>query len=190
MLISFFSFGQSSYEEISDLDQEERLSGEFDNLVNLFRAGDFEEAIEYADKILENSEDLYWKSIIVFYKGLSYESSGDIKNAITSYTVSLGIAPRVATFNSRAAAYLSIDNYSNALKDVKSAFELINQTTDEKLKEIIGGLDMQASLLTTQIMSSTGLGLDTCEDYRKLVKISSIEDIPEPMVDYHENNCN
>ena len=71
MLISFFSFGQSSYEEISDLDQEERLSGEFDNLVNLFRAGDFEEAIEYADKILENTEDLYWKSLIVFYYSLT-----------------------------------------------------------------------------------------------------------------------
>ncbi len=186
MSISFASFSQGIYEDVGD---QEKLSGEFDNLINLFRAGDFEEAIEYADKILENTEDLYWKSLFVFYKGLSYESSGDIKNAITSYTVSLGIAPRVATFNSRAAAYLSIDNYSNALKDVKSAFELINQTTDEKLKEIIGGVDMQASLLTTQIMSSTGLGLDTCEDYRKLVKISSIDDIPEPMVDYHENNC-
>ena len=186
MSISFASFSQGIYENVGD---QEKLSSEFDNLVNLFRAGDFEEAIEYADKILENTEDLYWKSLFVFYKGLSYESSGDVKNAITSYTVSLGIAPRVATFNSRAAAYLSIDNYSNALKDVKSAFEPINQTPDGKLKEAIGGVDMQASLLTTQIMSSTGLGLDTCEDYRKLVKISSIDDIPETMVDYHENNC-
>ena len=48
MSISFASFSQGIYESVGD---QEKLSSEFDNLVNLFRAGDFEEAIEYADKI-------------------------------------------------------------------------------------------------------------------------------------------
>lgn len=190
MLISFFSFGQSSYEEISDLDQEERLSGEFDNLVNLFRGGDFEEAIEYADKIINNADDSYWKSFFIFYRGLSYDSLDDNKNAIISYTESLEILPRVSTYNSRASAFLQIEDYSNALKDVKSAFELINNEDDAEIKEAIAGVIMEASLLKIQIFAKNGLGLDTCDDYANLVKINSDEDIPENLVNYHENNCN
>ena len=190
MLISFFSFGQSSYEEISDLDQEERLSGEFDNLVSLFRGGDFEEAIEYADKIINNADDSYWKSFFIFYRGLSYDSLDDNKNAIISYTESLEIIPRVSTYNSRASAFLQIEDYSNALKDVKSAFELINNENDAERKGANAGVIMEASLLKIQIFAKNGLGLDTCNDYANLVKINSDEDIPENLVNYHENNCN
>ena len=187
MSISFASFSQGTYEEVGD--QEERLSGEFDNLVNLFRGGDFEEAIEYADKIIENADDSYWKSFIVYYKGLSYDSLNDTKNAINSYTVSLEILPRVAAYNSRASVFLGVEDYSNALKDVKSAFELINNETDAELKEIIGGVDMKVSLLKIQIFAKNSLGLNTCDDYTNLVKISSVENIPENLVNYHENNC-
>ncbi len=106
---------------------EYRLSKAYGNLALVQgELGDYEAAIESADKALELNQDNAWA---YFARGSAYSDKGEYERAITEYNRGLELCPKdrgdyVANLANRGDTYRELGEYDKALADVNQALKM------------------------------------------------------------------
>ena len=157
---------------------DEEISKEYELLTSEYRAGNFSEAVNMADKLLKKTDDEFWSSHTYFYKGLSYLALEKTDKSISSLTKAIEISPRVHFYNSRATAYMVSQQWTKTIEDTLKGLDIVNDTDDIEIKR---------SLLMQSAVSKYMLDKDYCDD---LVSANSIRKIDDNEFYVSLESCN
>ena len=140
-----------------EFSSEEKMSNEFNNIVNEFRSNNFSEVIKLADEFLKKTDDIFYSSHTLFYKGLSFLSINDIDNSLNYFNEAIKLSPKSHFYNSRATAFMAAEQWTNVLEDTTDGLKLTNKDNPDDN-------EIRYSLLTQAAVAKFFLDKDYCKE--------------------------